>query len=497
MLFKLFLRRIRFDPILCLFVGLSWAIVVPLLVPVTDTDRGIFVSVAERLLAGDTLYAQVFDNKEPFFYYFVALQRAIPLGDLIAELVLLTVCMVSSYSIALGITSRQLASVTALVVVPIILTGDFYIAGSPHLPGISLTLAACALCFWGRPASAGVGVGTLAFVKIPILPVALLLSGCYLIARRRFGEVIVFTSAFAITIAAGLILLHLRSELWPFVETLKANVAYSHGGLVKAQTALSSLKAHLSRIYTESLSVFMLGITLALLAALLFLAAEQYRRAGMVNVLCCCVVALLSAFAVLAVTGMWPHHNQILYIAAVFAALCLTPLFELTFVRARILTLCLMATAAILLSGSMHANRYLRAFKSMPKSIVALRELSPETQRLLASGPPGTYGRVGMNDDQGHAFGLGEWQLACPKFHQYYFEPGTVLNETVNCISTVPTLIVAESIRPLDIGGPWPDWDEFVARLQRLLTADYTCDANEGLRICQRTAAPPPSVVMQ
>jgi hypothetical protein len=473
--------------------------VLPLLVPKVDYfDRGVFVSVAERLLAGDTLYAQVFDNKEAFFYYFVVLQRAIsPLGDFIAELVLLTICIVSSYSIALGITSRKVASITALVEVPIILTGHFYLPGFTHLPGISLTLAACALCFRGRPALAGVCVGILVFVKIILLPVALPLSGCYLIARRRFGEIIVFASASAFTIAAALFLLHLRSELWPFVETLKANLEYSHGGLVEAPTALSSLKLHLSRIYTESLFVFMLGITLALLAALLFLSAEQYRHPGMVNALCCCVLAVLSAFAVLAVTGMWPHHNQILYIAAVFAALCLTPLFELTFMRARLLTLCLMATAAILLSGSMHPNRYLRAFKSMPKSIVALRELSPETQRLLASGPPGTYARVGMNDDQGHAFGLGEWQLACPKFHQYYFQPATVLNETFNCISTVPTLIVAESIRPVDIGGPWPDWDEFVARLQRLLAADYTCDADEGLRICQRTAAPPPSAVMQ
>src|SRR3954451_7305610 len=91
-------------------------------------------------------------------------------------------------------------------------------------PDPSLTLAACALCSRGRPASAGVCVGTLAFVKIPIMPVALLLSCCYLIARRRFGELIAFGSALAVAIAAALILLHFRSELWPLVETLKANV---------------------------------------------------------------------------------------------------------------------------------------------------------------------------------------------------------------------------------------------------------------------------------
>jgi len=333
-------------------------------------------------------------------------------------------------------------------------------------------------------------VGTLAFVKIPIVPVALLLSGCYLIARRRFGEVIVFGSALAVTIAAALLLLLFRSELWPFIETLKLNVAYSQGSLVEAQTAWGSLIAHFYRIYTNNLFVLLLAITLAVLIALFALSTKQYRRAGMGLIVSCCVIAVVSALAVLAVTAMWPHHNQILYIAAVFGALCLAPLFELTFMRARILTLCLMTTAAILLSGATrsHFILYVKAFKDMPKSIIALRELSPETQRLLASGPPGTYARLGIND-QGHAFGLGEWKLACPKFHQYRFLPAAVLNEIFECISTVPTLIVAKSFRLVD-DERWPNWDEFVGRVQRLLAADYNCDANEGSRICQRIAAP-------
>jgi hypothetical protein len=32
-------------------------------------DLGTFVTVAARLLKGDRLYADVFDNKDPFFYY--------------------------------------------------------------------------------------------------------------------------------------------------------------------------------------------------------------------------------------------------------------------------------------------------------------------------------------------------------------------------------------------------------------------------------------------
>jgi hypothetical protein len=32
-------------------------------------DPGVFLSVAARLLDGDRLYADVFDNKDPLFYY--------------------------------------------------------------------------------------------------------------------------------------------------------------------------------------------------------------------------------------------------------------------------------------------------------------------------------------------------------------------------------------------------------------------------------------------
>lgn len=51
---------------------IAWIAIVPNIIPDRNSDRGIFVSVAERLLAGDILYKEVLDNKEPLFYYFVA-----------------------------------------------------------------------------------------------------------------------------------------------------------------------------------------------------------------------------------------------------------------------------------------------------------------------------------------------------------------------------------------------------------------------------------------
>ena len=82
--------------LLCAAAAAALAIF-PLLVPAHDFDRGIFVSVAERLLAGDTLYAGVWDNKGPLFYYLVAGERlAGSSGEILAEIFLVAL---SSYSV--------------------------------------------------------------------------------------------------------------------------------------------------------------------------------------------------------------------------------------------------------------------------------------------------------------------------------------------------------------------------------------------------------------
>ncbi len=113
----------------------------------------------------------------------------------------------------------------------------------------------------------------------------------------------------------------------------------------------------------------------------------------------------------------------------------------------------------------------------------ALQSQSPETQRLLALGQSGSYARLGTNDDGGHAAGLRHWKLQCPKFHQYAFQPDRVLNETFACASTSPVLLIANSFQTED---GRPAWNEYVAKVEHLLSTSYDCDASSGLRVCKR-----------
>src|SRR5512144_127111 len=89
-----------------------WVALLPRMIPdVRSADRGIFVSVAERLLAGDALYRDVWDNKDPLFYFSLALGRAIsPYADIVIE-----VSWVACSSVALLVLARWLGVDSPLV----------------------------------------------------------------------------------------------------------------------------------------------------------------------------------------------------------------------------------------------------------------------------------------------------------------------------------------------------------------------------------------------
>ena len=111
-----------------------------------------------------------------------------------------------------------------------------------------------------------------------------------------------------------------------------------------------------------------------------------------------------------------------------------------------------------------------------------LGALAPEARKVLAVGSTGTYARFGENDDQGSAVGLAKWRLLCPRFHQYPFQPASILDESLKCAENAQVLIVSESFGSTPKS---PTWNEFVAGAQRLLQ-NYSCDSPSGARACTR-----------
>ena len=125
----------------------TWIFTISRAVPLRNGDRGVFVSMAERLAAGDVLYVDVWDNKEPLFFWTLSLGRLVSPGmDVVIE-----VAWIAAASVAIFFAARSagaqnlLAAAAGFLATPLILTGAVYHAGFSHLPATAVFLAIAAL----------------------------------------------------------------------------------------------------------------------------------------------------------------------------------------------------------------------------------------------------------------------------------------------------------------------------------------------------------------
>jgi hypothetical protein len=486
-----FLRHKRIETaVSSLVIFAVWLFTIARALPDRFYDRGIHVSVGERMLRGDVLYSTVYDNKEPLFLYFVALQRALGVGaELLAEIGLIIICSSAAYVIARSIGTARSALIVGFAAVPIIVTGDFYYPGLTHLPGTAATLALMALMLRNRLFFAGTLLPVVLFLKIPAFPIAGAAAVIWIWFRARFWDAVCFGAA---AVAAGLLvigLMALRGELIPFLYVTKGNISYSDGGLITGAGALGRAAAHIHLVGLKGIYIEITAITLCLALAYTHLSNNATERKNRLVLIGICVATMLSGVVVLALTGFWRHHTQILYISAVLSVICMARFFDnlmrRAFVPAVVASLCL----AFILAGIPSSRGYLSDLANFFSRYARLQGLSPEAARLLSVSTSGTYARLGRNDEMGHAVGLRHWTLACPRFHQYPFESEAILNETFECASRSPTLLIGANLGTAEGGAyNWPAWKHYVSRIEELLSTHYTCDASSGLRVCVRRA---------
>jgi hypothetical protein len=193
--------------------------------------------------------------------------------------------------------------------------------------------------------------------------------------------------------------------------------------------------------------------------------------------------AALCGLVIVAMTGMWPHHAQVLYVGCVLTCVAVARhLQELRLPSAGVVGA--LIGVALLLSGSFLPETYPTSGVSAVQRFEALTTRSPETEALLAVSPTGTYARLGQHDDEGHAEGLWPWHLACPRFHQYPWDAGAILEDVLDCAKGQPHLIVSDSIEPIQHPRDQQTWNSYVERVEAMLAAQYACDPYPGGRTC-------------
>ena len=111
----------------------------------------------------------------------------------------------------------------------------------------------------------------------------------------------------------------------------------------------------------------------------------------------------------------------------------------------------------------------------------ALRGDSPEAASI-ADDDVSTYTRLGRNDLDAHARGLGALTLACPDFQQYEFDPPSTYARTLRCLPDSDVVFV--SVNFADV--PVADYIEFTTEVEAVLASQFDCALAEYGRKCLR-----------
>ncbi len=440
-------------------------------------DYGVYVSVAERLLAGDILYDSVWNNKDPLYYFSLAASRTIgPLGGWLLELGWLLVLALGMQSVSKSLGLKLIPAVwVGFVFAPIVATG----IGGPVPTGMALAVAVIALFLRQRYFLTGIVLAALIFVKITLFPVAAVMLIVFAFSST-LKNLLRVTGGFLTAIAVMCLLLLIREEAFPYLESLFLNVEYSQS--ITSGGVLSSSIERLSTTIDFSTQVVVLSSLLVVTLGYLRITQEPIlpNKMTMKSI----VGGLVSGFAVLAFTGQWTHHATVLLLPAL---LCI-PMFVMVvsgISNAMSLT-AVIATAitALLLAGVPSPGYTLNKVVYARANISALFAEPVEATLIKSTGTPTTYARVGQGDDNGHAFGLDEWTLECPRFMQFWWEPESVLERSLNCLPTAEVILVAPSGAS---ASNLPEvWNDYIASVESLLTDQYQCKNELGYKVCRR-----------
>ena len=425
--------------------------------PTTDSDTGIFLSVAGRLLAGDRLYREAFDNKDPLFYYAdaAALWLLGWRGPFLLDIVWLAAAAFGAYILLRALTGDFVVAVFGLLLYPLLITQINYLSGYSETAALGLLPVLAYLVYVRKPKLAGCVAAGLFFLKVTVIPVAVVIGLVGLgfargaSWRRRGRDVVAFVVTAAAAGAVIFLVLVLRGEAGAYLATLGENRTYaSHALTVEGWS--SGVRGHL-QVIREFLPDLTRDLTLSLVAfvvVLLVASVEVRARFLRSRLLELSLVGWLSTLLVLAGTALWKQHIELL----AFPLLC-TAALALACVRAaarrwssgvEAVAVCAVAAGCLVAVGwNRHPIENLLRWNDAPTANVsaALERSASETQ---VRGGQVSYVHLGANDDQGvGAFLDGSFHLACARFHQYPFTPEPALRKTMWCLQQHSPLLVA------------------------------------------------------
>ena len=478
---------------MAILTGITWLWVAAMTLPRATSgavsDYGFFTSVAERLRSGDTLYVEVWDNKDPFVFYFLAVARNIGpngvVGAWLLEISWIVLAAIALFVIARSVAiSRVLSVFAAFVLAPVVVLGMAYFMGNTHVPAIGLLLAAIALLYRNHPLAAGIALGVLVFFKLVMVPMALVTAAIALIALRKRAAWLPALVGFAGTLATIGVILAVRGELLAFLDAQVRNVLYSQSPIVSAEytSLVQKVGQHLVILINPHVAGA-IAVTAAIgVVTMPWWKGNQGRWQHLGALWWITASAFTMAGITIAVTGKWFHHAEIFAASSTLVLVLL--IGWLTAVRS-LRSWIAGVIAGILtfpLALSPPAAHIFEPVINLPANWRAATTIDPITE-VLQEQEPASVAFVG--ELLPRSPGLEDWTIACRHVAQRPFNPEVVFTETLECLPTAQTIVIT---RNLDPDPNFPAFTRYVEAVQALVSEGYECTDTQIGRICTKSS---------
>lgn len=458
------------------------------------------------MLAGDRLYVDVYDNKDPLFYYLVAGQRLIgPIGQYLFEVAAvfgsswLTATLAKRFETSL--TGLQFAAVSLCAA--FILTGWLYRPGIPATPALLFAVLAFAAVFSNRYFLAGFAMALVFFTDILLFPPVVWFVAIYALLHAHLAKQAPWAlframAGGAIALCGGLVALALRHELAGYVAVLANNFIYTQDNWARADSVVGSIENHLAASVYFGANTLIVSVVAT--GALIWVELKTVPDRTVFKAAClsaACLFPLLALESALVVS--FPQHlapwKLLILLALMLAVPELARTLGWRLVAPGLIVAMLLAVPwtreAWPLADPRAFGAHLQALQTMSPEIVLLHRVSGDR--------PLSYARLGQNEPFDQAFGTAGYRLRCADFAQYPFYSKARLRRILDCATTADAVIIDLPEMKLDPRPGWlppgartselsARWAWFEQEIGVAFSKGYSCvQDGPALRACRRT----------
>lgn len=470
-------------------------------------DMGVFITVSSLIGKGYRLYADVFDIKDPlFFYSFAIIHKFFGItGMYLFDAFITALALPLSYRIGLKLQLSKNLGFLASCLFFLSLTGLYGSSLRSQILGIVLLLYLVIKLIDEKWSGVGILLSLILFTKMPIFLIAFCMTASVFFLKFTSDRLKKIIFSGGLTTFIILAILQIRGELIGYIEMVKENFLYSSN----YQIIVGQQEGILGHFAIWNGSEKRFSSFLICLLTILYLRQDINRKNSKLFLLA--LGANLGTAGFLLLTAMWSHHLQIISFYILFDLLALlstvdeSKLKHLPFRSKQIkldedkrsglnvkVTAALLSLIALIsnsgwvfpLKPEMPAHSYVNFIWSKPTEISMLESV----EKVTPLG--GKFARLGMNDDMGFgAFLDSKWELTCERFMIGGSESQKTIHSFLGCLKSEPDIILTSPFyeSQKDRLGTYGD---YFIQSQKILRSLFHCNEGPvaGYNFCIRKA---------